>query len=456
MFPPDDTIVAIATPPGRSAIGVVRLSGRQANAIAQALLGGVRLEPRCATHCHVAVQGLTPADTGRDEAIAVWFPAPRSYTGEDVVEVSLHGNPLLLEGVVRSATAAGARLARRGEFTLRSVVNGKRTLVAAEAVADVIDASTHAQARLAFDQLSGTLSERIARIDAPLFDLIAQLEASLDFPDEGYHFSADGAAARVVERALGEIDALLADASRGRMIREGATVAVVGRPNVGKSSLFNALVGAERAIVTAAPGTTRDVVTERVDVGGLHVTLLDTAGIREAEDLAEREGVVRSVRARATADATLVVLDAAAGVTAGDASLLSEAGDTGRRIVVWNKCDLLASGIGPPAIDGLSVCAVSALSGQGLDQLRARLAAALEGSEPRTEPPAVANIRHVGLLQRARTALIRAQRLARVAAPEEILLTELHEARSAFDELIGVRTPDDVLARVFERFCIGK
>ena len=453
MLPPDDTIVAIATPPGRSAIGVVRLSGRRAMAIAQALLGSVRLEPRRATNCQVALQGLTADDQCRDEAVVVWFPAPRSYTGEDMVEISLHGNPLLLEGVVRRATASGARLARRGEFTLRSVVNGKRTLVAAEAVADVIDASTFAQARLAFDQLHGTLGARIARIDAPIFDLIAQLEASLDFPDEGYHFIADGEAARIVERALGEIDALLADAARGRAIREGATVAVVGRPNVGKSSLFNALVGAERAIVTEVPGTTRDVLTERLDVGGVHVTLLDTAGIREAQDVAEREGVVRSLRARATADATLVVLDAQAGLTAADESLLKEAADAGRRIVVWNKCDLLPPGTGPAVVDGVNV---SALSGQGLDRLRACLATALLGSEPRSEPPSVANIRHVELLERVRGVLTRALRLAQAAAPEEILLKELHGARSAFDELVGVRTPDDVLAHVFERFCVGK
>jgi tRNA modification GTPase len=454
VLPPDDTIVAIATPPGRSAIGVVRLSGRRATAIAQALLGGVRLAPRRATYCQVALQGIAADDQGHDDAVAVWFPAPRSYTGEDVVEISLHGNPLLLEGVVRRATAEGARLARRGEFTLRSVVNGKRTLVAAEAVADVIDASTLAQARLAFDQLHGTLGARVARIDAPLFDLIAQLEASLDFPDEGYHFIADGEAARIVQRALGDIDALLADAARGRVIREGATVAVVGRPNVGKSSLFNALVGAERAIVTEAPGTTRDVLTERLDVGGLHVTLLDTAGIREAQDVAEREGVARSLRARATAEATLVVLDAQAGLTAADESLLKEAADAGRRIVVWNKCDLLPPGTTRlAAMDGVNV---SALTGQGLDRLRARLAVALLGSGPRSEPPAVANIRHVELLERVRNVLRRARRLAQAAAPEEILLKELHDARRAFDDLVGVRTPDDVLAHVFERFCVGK
>jgi tRNA modification GTPase len=247
---------------------------------------------------------------------------------------------------------------------------------------------------------------------------------------------------------------LLADAARGRVIREGATVAVVGRPNVGKSSLFNALVGAERAIVTEAPGTTRDVLTERLDVGGLHVTLLDTAGIREAQDVAEREGVARSLRARATAEATLVVLDAQAGLTAADESLLKEAADAGRRIVVWNKCDLLAPGTtSPAAMDGVNV---SALTGQGLDRLRARLADALLGSEPRSEPPAVANIRHVELLERVRNLLRRARRLAQAAAPEEILLKELHDARRAFDELVGVRTPDDVLAHVFERFCVGK
>src|SRR5262245_10728465 len=260
MFSPDDTIVAIATPPGRGGIGVVRISGPTARDIALAILEHRRpLGPRVATFTRVRFRS---GDRGADEVVATYFPEPHSYTGQDVLEISAHGSPVVLHGIVRSAIAAGARLAEPGEFTLRAFLNGKRDLVRAEAVADLVDAATPLQARVAFDQLQGTLTARIGGIDSTLFDLIARLEASLDFPDEGYHFIEPAQLTDAIATIVGEIDRLLADGTRGRMIREGATVVIVGRPNTGKSSIFNTLVGGDRAIVTSIAGTTRDLVTE--------------------------------------------------------------------------------------------------------------------------------------------------------------------------------------------------
>ncbi len=452
MLPPDDTIVAIATPLGRSAIGVVRLSGAAAPDIARVLLGGLELRPRLATYGHVAVSASGDAAAVRDEAIVVWFPSPRSYTGEDVVEISAHGNPLLLEGIVRQAIAGGARLALPGEFTLRAVIHGKRTLVEAEAVADVIQAATLPQARLAFDQLHGTLSGPVAEIDTTAFDLIARLEASLDFPDEGYHFTQPEEVVVVLTRLVDAIDGLLHDAARGRVIRDGATVVIAGRPNVGKSRLFNSLLGGARAIVTDVPGTTRDMVTERVELGGVLVTLVDTAGVRESSDPVEQAGIALSERAMETADLVVAVLDGSQASTPEDVRLVSGIPAL-RRLVVVNKCDLpQAPGPSPPP----EAVAVSALSGDGLDALRTRVGARLTGQDEYSDAPRVANVRHVSVLSDARRALLRARDLARESAPEEIVLRELHAARARFDELVGARTSEDVLKRIFERFCIGK
>jgi tRNA modification GTPase len=447
LLPPDDTIVAIATPLGRSAIGVIRLSGPSARLVSQQLLG-LNLEPRRATFCRIA-EG---AGATSDEAVAVFFPGPKSYTGEDVVEISTHGNPLILEGVVKRALAAGARLARRGEFTLRSVMHGKRELIQAEAVADLIEASTPAQARMAFDQLHGTLSRRLATIDAAVFDLIAKLEASLDFPDEGYHFLENGEAAAVLGRLMDAVEAVLGVAARGRLLREGATVTVAGRPNVGKSSLFNRIVGGDRAIVTEIPGTTRDLVTERVEVGGLCITLVDTAGLRDSVEPVELEGLRRGARARESADLVVVVLDASAGLTPQDERLLRETGGQ-PRVVVWNKCDIARD---TPSQFDVAVWRVSAVTGTGLDELRRGIAEALMGNEPGRDAPALSNIRHVAQLKRVRQALQCAHARVVEHAPEEIVLRDLHTARAAFDELFGARTPEDVLQRIFDRFCIGK
>ncbi len=449
MFATDDTIVAIATPSGRGGIGVVRLSGPDALRIAARLVElGRPLQPRYATF----------ARTRGDQVVATAFPAPHSYTGQDVAEISAHGSPVVLKQIVEDAIGAGARLAEPGEFTLRAFLNGRLDLVQAEAVADLIDAVTPLQARAAFDQLEGTLTTRIAEIDADLFDLTARLEASLDFPDEGYHFIDAGGTAAALGAIESKLATLLCDARRGRLIREGARVVISGKPNVGKSSLFNALVGAGRAIVTPIAGTTRDLVTETADVDGLRLELIDTAGVRETHDEVEREGVSRARRAWEAADLTLVVLDASQPLDAADASLVEET-DHLRRIVVANKFDL------PPVWSSArftpSAADVSSKTGAGLDRLRQEIRAALDSGNPATvrDSAAVTNVRHAALLERARTALRGA--LESVQAPggpaaEEFVLTDLHDARMALEEVTGKRTSDDLLRHIFSRFCIGK
>jgi tRNA modification GTPase len=458
MFAPDDTIVAVATAAGQAGIGVVRISGEEAVRIASAMLElRTALQPRHATFAR-----LKPCANGRqagDEVIATWFEAPRSYTGQHVIEISAHGSVVVLDGIVRRAVAAGARLARPGEFTLRAFLAGKRDLVQAEAVADLIDAVTPLQARTAFDQLDGTLTRRIAALDGTLYALIAQLEASLDFPDEGYHFVEAGDVGRRLGAVIADLDNLLGEAARGRMIRDGATVVLAGRTNVGKSSIFNALAGAERAIVTAVPGTTRDLVSERIDLEGVLVTLVDTAGVREAVDVVEREGVARGAQAREVAALLLVVLDASEPLHADDRAVLQMTAHISR-VIVLNKCD---AGDAPDWLP--HICAdrdsrrvqVSALTGLGLPQLRAAIVRSLSGGEALRESAAVSNVRHVVLLQDARRALSAARHgCEELGVPEEFVLADLQTARAALDEVVGRRTTDDLLRHIFERFCIGK
>ena len=494
MFSTSDTIVAIATPPGRGGIGVVRVSGPDAQAIAQRLITrNEMLEPRHATLTRVRLKrdptSLTadyrPTVGGHDIPALAWlgarsaparersgakgspratepgcgaephvkkiaaadaidrvvvtsFPAPASYTGEDVVEISGHGSPVVLRAIVESAIACGARLAEPGEFTLRAFLNGRLDLMQAEAVADLVDAVTPLQARAAFDQLEGTLTRAIAEIDAALFDLIARLEASVDFPDEGYHFVEPGRVASAIDGLLARSSALLTDARRGRLVREGLSIAIVGRPNVGKSSLFNALAGASRAIVTEVPGTTRDLVTEVVDLDGLRVTLTDTAGLRDTTDPVEAEGVRRARQAIAVADLTLVVVDTDE----------PEPVD-GKSLIVQNKSDL---GRPPRGVQ------ISATTGFGLEGLRKAIVAALD-FDPLRDRPEITNARHIALVDRAHRALMRARDAAQTEAgslSEEFVLADLQDARAAFEEISGRRAPEDLLAHIFTRFCIGK
>ena len=457
MFASDDTIVAIATPPGRGGLGLVRISGPRAAAIAGVLLDRSKpLEPRRATLARLVTRAGNET-VCIDRVVATSFPEPGSYTGEDVVEICAHGSPLLLEEIVTMACGSGARLANPGEFTLRAFLHGRVDLVQAEAVADLVDAVTPLQARVAFDQLEGTMTGRIAGVDRGLLDLTARLEASLDFPEEGYHFIESSEVARAIREVREQVRTLLAGAAAGRLIREGCRVVVLGRPNVGKSSVFNQLLGSSRAIVTPVAGTTRDLVTETIDLDGIAVTLIDSAGIRTTGDPVEAEGVSRARQASAVAAACLVVVDRSEPLTADDRVVLEETSAT-PRVVVVNKLDRPGawSAAALPLGDDASRVEVSARTGRGIDRLRKELRRVLVGETGSRETPMVANIRHIELLEQAESSLAAAAEAAERRAAEEFVLEDLARARSVLEELTGKRTPDDVLAHIFERFCIGK
>ena len=479
-FSTEDTIVAIATPPGRGGIGVVRVAGPRAVEIARSLIG--REEPLCPRHATFArilgpgsdgngdASASHRADRAIDQVVVTWYVAPHSYTGDDVVEISGHGSPLLLKQVVELAIAGGARLAEPGEFTLRAYLNGRIDLAQAEAVADLVNAVTPLQARSAMDQLEGTLTGVIRRIDAALFDLAARLEASLDFPDEGFHFITRDETVAGLSAVRADLDRLAEEGRAGRVVREGRMIVIGGPPNAGKSSLFNALLGADRAIVTDVPGTTRDVLSERVDIGGVPVTLVDTAGLREASDAIEAEGVRRARAAHHVAAMTILVLDRSASLPENLNELLSHAG-----VIVVNKIDRPAAwdvadlrkgkgqraegkgkGKGEREEQSDDVVKVSALTGAGLDDLRHRLANALTDREELRDPPAISNVRHLALVDDARETLKRAGESLAAGATEELVLAELAAARRALEEITGRRTADDVLEHIFNSFCVGK
>jgi tRNA modification GTPase len=452
VFSTSDTIVAIATPLGRGGLGVIRLSGADAPRIAVQLIGRDRpLKPRHATF----------ARREDDHLVVTLFESPHSYTGEHVVEISAHGSPVVLSSILRAAISAGARLAEPGEFTLRAFLHQKLDLVQAEAVADLIDAVTPLQARAAFDQLEGTLTTTITAIEKELFDIVAKLEASLDFPEEGYHFLAPKEASAAIAGVIARIDSLLAQAKRGRLVREGAAVAIVGAPNVGKSSLFNVLLNANRAIVTAIPGTTRDLLTEQADIGGLSLSLIDTAGVRETADIIEQEGVQRARTAVTVADLTIVMLDRSRPLTNDDRELLGVTAAR-PRVVVWNKIDLPPSQPLEP-LDPVEAVAISATTGAGIDRLIAAIGSTLgtrssssKVEESLRDRPQITNVRHAALLERARESLARAAAALESEVSEEFPLLDLQEAGAALQEITGRKTTDDLLRHIFERFCIGK
>ena len=445
-----ETIAAIATPPGTGGIGVVRVSGPAVPDIARGVLGGLPPPRRAVLRAFRAADGET-----LDRGIALYFPAPASYTGEDVLELQGHGGPAVLDLVLARVLALGARPARPGEFTERAFLNGRLDLAQAEAVADLIEAASAEAARAAARSLEGALSRRARALSERLAALRVEVEAGLDFPDEDLEAAGLDAVGEGIGSALRELGALLAGAAAGRALREGLTVVIAGRPNVGKSSLLNALAGCEAAIVTDAPGTTRDLVRERIVVRGMPVHVVDTAGLREARDAVEREGVRRAREQAGRADRVLLVIDDAAGWTEGDRAARAALPEGVPVTVVRNKIDLTGRTPGPAGEEaGMPVLALSARTGAGLDALRDHLAR-LAGLGAGAEGVWMARRRHLEALERARGAL-EAARAEAAAGRAELVAEGLRLAHRALGELTGEFTTEELLGRIFSSFCIGK
>ena len=474
----DDTIVAIATPPGRGGIGVVRLSGPEARDIAQPMLRLAHAHELEAGRAHFG-ELIDPTTSERiDEVVATFFAKPHSYTTDDVVEISCHGSPVVLKHVVEMAIHAGARLAEPGEFTMRAFLNGRIDLTQAEAVRDLIDSQTLYQAQIAARQLEGALSKRLQPIKQKLVELIATMEAGVDFAEDDVSVIPDQQILARIASVRSPLEELLASFAFGKVVHEGLTLAIVGRPNVGKSSLFNRLVERERAIVTATPGTTRDLISETVAIGGIPVRLVDTAGIRTALDEAESIGVRKSMEALAEADIVLVVRDASRGDghpliaddRRQDERLLALVSDR-HAIVVWNKIDVAdITGGGMQAAgksgeadhpknghDSLPSVRASALTGEGIDDLRSGILGLVGGDGGAQQESAfLTNVRQQKLVEEALAALGQATAAVPQRIPHEMILLDLYAALRPLDDITGATTADDILNLIFSSFCIGK
>lgn len=450
----NDTIVAISTPPGRGGIGIVRLSGPDAVAISTKL---VRLRNPLA-HAHArfgeVLDPERPAEATRlDEALVTWFAAPNSYTGEDLVEIAAHGSPVILELLVKQALLHGARLAEPGAFTQRAFLSGRIDLTQAEAVRDLIDAQTLYQARVAAHQMGGALSRRIQPIKQSLVTLIATLEAGIDFAEDDIDVIGNADILHRIADVRAPLESIAASFAHGRIVHSGLSLAIVGRPNAGKSSLFNRIAERERAIVTSTPGTTRDLVIERISIGGIPLELIDTAGLREATDEAESIGIQKSREAFAEADIVLLVLDATEAPNQEEAELLAALAHR-PAVVARNKSDLSPGGAAISQ-SSLNVIATSAITGEGIDILRQQiLAAAGAGGEPQSG--ILTNLRQHSEVSNALEALSAAAAAVASRTPHEMLLLDLYQVLHHLDALTGETTPDDILNLIFSTFCIGK
>ena len=425
---------------------MVRISGRDAASIASQVLRGAKLESWRAGMAELIDAEGHPVD----QVVVTFFQSPRSYTAEDLVEISCHGSPVVLRHAVERALTAGARLAEPGEFTLRAFLRGRIDLPQAEAVRDLIDATTLYQARIAAQQAGGSVSRRIAPLKEQLVDLIALLEAGIDFAEDDISVASPAEILRRMAPVRTGIRHLAESFQYGAMVREGVTLALVGRPNVGKSSLFNKLLEQDRSIVTEIPGTTRDLVSETAAITGIPVKLYDTAGIRESTELVESLGIERSYQAMADSDLTLVVVDLSQPIDEQDRALIARAQAQGRHLLVGNKADLVDD-----AVD--DAIAVSALTGEGIPRLRELI---LETIAPKgafeQETGFITSLRHEQLLRESATYLEKAAGAVESAIPHEMLLLDLYAALRPIDAITGATTADDILNRIFSTFCIGK
>jgi tRNA modification GTPase len=451
---PSPAIAAIATPPGRGGVGIVRVSGNDLAAFA------LRLTGRTPAPRRAVLAGFMAADGGAiDNGLMLHFPAPASFTGEDVLELHGHGGPVVMNLLLGRCLELGARLAEPGEFTRRAFLNGKLDLAQAEAVADLIDASTAAAAKSAVRSLSGEFSRAIHALVAELTDLRALAEATLDFPEEEIDFLRQADAFDRIARLGGRLEEIRARAKQGKLLQSGLHAVLVGQPNVGKSSLLNLLAGDDLAIVTPIPGTTRDALGSSIQIHGIPLHIIDTAGLRETEDEVEKIGIARTWKAIRNADLVLLLLDARHGLAAGDRAILDQLPERLPRIIVRNKIDLTAE---PPqkqvhSANGMETAtiSVSARTGQGLELLEAAL---LEIAGWRdSEDIFIARARHLQALAGSAQYLEAARAELESSFPAlELFAENLRLAQNALAEITGEFTPDDLLGTIFSRFCIGK
>ncbi len=453
-----DTIAAIATIQAPSAIGIVRLTGPDTRRILDGVFAPANGRPMSAQTPRKLVFGRALDRSGGviDEALAVLFPGPNSYTGEDCAEIHCHGSPVVLDEVLAAAFARGARQARGGEFTQRAFLSGRMDLIQAESVADLIDAESAGAARNAVGQLQGRMSRSVGGIYDALMDVVSRFYAIVDYPDEEIEPLQQAQIEQTLAESAERLDALLATFSRGRLLKSGVPAVILGKPNAGKSSLLNALLGYDRAIVTDIAGTTRDTVEEKVLVGSVLLRLCDTAGIRDAADTVERLGVERAQQAAQRAELALLVLDGSAPLTREDEEAIAAARRARRMLVLVNKADL------PQVLDTAALRArfgevipLSARSGAGVDALCRAVEELFAGGEtPRGE--LLTNARQAESAQRALDAVRRAEQALRSGLSPDAVLTDAEEALEALAEFSGKRVRDDLVATIFSRFCVGK
>ncbi len=440
-----DTIAAIATPPGVGGIGVIRISGPRAASIGEAITASTLVPGRVQYRRFLDAAGET-----LDQGLALYFRAPHSFTGEDVVELQGHGGPVLQEMLLARLLELGCRLARPGEFSERAFLNGKLDLAQAEAIADLIESGSQAAARAAMKSLQGVFSRRIHELVESLIELRAFVEAALDFAEEEIDFLAESDVLQRLDDLLQSTAAVLEEAERGRLLGEGLTLAIAGRPNAGKSSLLNRLAGYDAAIVTDIAGTTRDVIREHIALEGIPVHVIDTAGLRESEDPVEQEGIRRAWREIEQADAVLMLIDARSGETEEDRAILKRL--HGLAVTrVYTKADLLEDGENP-CPDGLLI---SSKTGQGMEALIERIVGGM-GQGAAESSAFLARQRHVDALQRARASLEQARAVYVDTASGELMAEDLRQAQQALSEITGEFTTEDLLGRIFGSFCIGK
>jgi tRNA modification GTPase len=452
-----DTIVALSTPPGRSGIGVVRLSGTRVLEVAQSLVQDKSFIPE--SHRSILRKLYDPSSHEvLDHALITYFKSPHSFTGEDIIEFSCHGSPMILRALIDIILGFDLRLAGPGEFTLRALANGRLNLVQAEAIHDLINAQTRAAAQQATRQMEGEMSALLQPAKNSLLNLIVPLESSLEFVEDDLPEIAFREIKKDLSNLISQIIELSATFSAGRLLREGLKVTLVGRPNVGKSSVFNNLVNSDRAIVTDIPGTTRDSLSETISIQGVPVLLTDTAGLRVSEDIIESLGVERTRRIIADADLVIVVIDGSQLLMSEDLEILNDITNS-PHIIAVNKCDLASFKQNELVLGdekATAIISISAKTGAGLDSLRTAILEPYAAYDTSYTGLFITNARHFDLLQRVTTALRSSLNLLEEKASEELVLVGLYDALRFLGEITGESTPDDILSQIFATFCIGK